>query len=156
MSSKSCNAVLAKSRAMYGKCLKDEDYRQLVECKTVPEVAAYLKARTCYSKALTGLIETETHRGQLEPLLREEVYHDIFALSRYTSDNALAVADFVTSKLDIEQIVHCLMLLNIGRPEEYTYSSPLSLDRYTAVSFRKLAAVRSYDDLLNALYHTKF
>ena len=156
MSSKSCNAVLAKSRAMYGKCLKDEDYRQLVECKTVPEVAAYLKSRTCYSKALTGLIETEIHRGQLEPLLRQEVYHDIFALSRYTTDNAIAVADFVTSKLDIEQIVHCLMLLNIGRPEEYSLVSPLLLDRYTSVSFRKLAAVRSYDDLINALYRTRY
>ena len=56
MPSKSCNAVLAKSRAMYGRCLKEDDYRQLVECKTVSEVAAYLKSRTCYGKALTGMI----------------------------------------------------------------------------------------------------
>ncbi len=156
MSSKACNAVLAKSRAMYGKCLKDQDYKQLVECRTVPEVASYLKTRTCYSKALTGLVETDIHRGQLEPLLRQDIYLDIFALSRYTTDNALAVSDFVTSKLDIEQIVRCLMMLNIGKPEEYALSMPLSLDHFTAVSFKKLAAARSYDDLLSALQHTKY
>lgn len=156
MSSKSCNAVLAKSRAMYGKCLKEQDYRQLVDCRSVSEVASYLKAHTCYSRALTGLNETETHRGQLEPLLRQEVYLDIFALSRYTSDNALAVTDFVTSKLDIEQIVRFLMMLNIGKPEEYALSMPLSLDKFTPISFRSLAAVRSYDDLLSVVQRTKY
>lgn len=156
MPSRSCNAVLAKSRAMYGKCLKDQDYRQLVDCRSVSEVAGYLKTRTCYSRALTGLNETETHRGQLEPLLRQEVYLDVFALSRYTTDNALAVSDFVTSKLDIEQIVRCLMMLNIGKPEEYALSMPLSLDKFTEISFKDLAAVRSFDDLLGVVQRTKY
>ena len=156
MSSKSWNAVLAKSRAMYGKCLKDQDYQQLIDCKTVAELAGYLKTRTCYARALSGLTESEVHRGQIEPLLRQEIYLNIFSLSRYTTNNALAVADFVTSKLDIEQIVRCLMLLNIGKPEDFVLSVPFSLDSYTAVSFKKLAAVRSYDDLLLALEHTRY
>ncbi len=156
MSSGSCNAVLAKSRAKYGKSLKEEDYRQLVECRTVPEVAAYLKTRTCYSGALTGLIESEIHRGQLEPLLRQEVYLDIFSLSRYTTDNAVSVSDFVTAKLDIEQIVRCLMMMNIGKSEDFALSVPLSLDKYSAVSLKQLAQVRSYDDLLSALARTRY
>ncbi len=156
MPSKSCNAVLAKSRAMYGKCLKDSDYRQLVECRSVPELASYLKTRTCYAKVLTGMIESEIHRGQLEPLLRQDIYNDIFALSRYSTDEAMAVADFVTAKLDIEQIVRCMMMLNLGRSEDFALSVPLSLDSYTAVSFKKLAAVRSFDDLMNALQHTGY
>lgn len=156
MPSKSSTAVLAKSRAMYGRCLKDEDYRQLVECKTVPEVAAYLKTRTCYSQVLTGLIESEIHRGQLEPLLRQDLYADVLSLSRYTTDNALAVTNFVTSKLDIEQIIHCLIMMNIGKSEEFALSVPLSLDSFTSISLKQLAAARSYDDLLNALRHTKY
>lgn len=156
MPSKSCNAVLAKSRAMYGRCLKEDDYRQLVECKTVSEVAAYLKSRTCYGKALTGMIETEIHRGQLEPLLRQELYADVLALSRYTTDNALAVTDFVTARLDIEQIVHCMIMLNIGKAEDFALSIPLMLDPFTSISLKQLAAVRSYDDLLNVLQHTRY
>lgn len=156
MSSKSSNAILAKARAMYGKCLKEEDYRQLAECKSVPEVSSYLKTRTSYAKTLRGMVENEIHRGQLEPLLRQEVYLDVFALSRYSTDNAIAVADFVLSRLEINQIVRCLMLLNIHRSEDFAYSVPLSLDQFTAVSFKKLAAVRSYDELMDALRHTKY
>lgn len=156
MSSKSCNAVLAKSRAMYGKCLKDQDYQQIADCKTVPELASYLKTRTCYSRALAGLVENEIHRGQLEPLLRQEVYLDLIALSRYSTDDALAVSDFVISRLDIEQIVRCLMMMNIGRSEEFALSVPLSLDHFTPVSFKKLAAARSFDDVLSVVEHTKY
>lgn len=156
MSSKSCNAVLAKSRAMYGKCLKDQDYQQIVDCKTVPELAAFLKTRTCYSRALTGIVENEIHRGQLELLIRQEVYLDLFALSRYSTDDALAVSDFVISRLDIEQIVRCLMMMNIGRSEEFALSVPLSLDHFTPVSFKKLAAARSFDEVLSAVEHTRF
>ena len=156
MPSKSCNAVLAKSRAMYGRCLKEEDYRQLVECKTVPEVAGYLKTHTCYTKALTGLLENQIHRGQLEPLLRTEVYADVLALSRYTTDNALAVVEFVTARLDIEHIVHCLIMMNIGKAEEFALSVPLTLDPYTGISLKQMAAVRTFDDLLTVLQHTKY
>ena len=97
MPSKSSNAVLAKSRAMYGKSLKEDDYRQLIECKTVPEIASYLKTRTRYSKALTGMVENEIHRGQLEPLLRQDVYSDVYALSRYAAENGASVTSFVTA-----------------------------------------------------------
>ena len=156
MSSKSSNAVLAKARAMYGRCLKDQDYRQLAECRTVPEIASYLKTRTSYGKALTGLVEGEVHRGQLEVLIRQNIYLDIYALSRYTSDKSLAFSDFIASKLEIEQIIRFLMLLNIGKPEEYAYSMPLSLDKYANISFGEMAKARSYEDLLSSMHGTKY
>lgn len=156
MSSKSSNAVLAKARAMYGRCLKDQDYRQLAECRTVPEIASYLKARTSYGSALAGSVEGEIHRSQLELLLRQNLYLDIYALSRYTSDKSLAFSDYITSKLEIEQIIRFLMLLNNGKPEEYAYTMPLSLDKFTAISFGQISKARSYEDLLFSLKGTKY
>ena len=127
MSSQSANAILAKARAMYGKCLKEADYQGLLNCKSVTEIAAYLKQRTAYSSAISGMNENEIHRGQLETKLRQELYFDLFALSRYAHEDTLAFSDFVISKMEIEQIIKCLMLVNIGKPEEYVYSMPLSL-----------------------------
>ena len=60
MSSQSSNAILAKARAMYGKSLKESDYDNLIECKSVAELAAYLKQRTNYAAVMSGLNETET------------------------------------------------------------------------------------------------
>ena len=154
MSSQSSNAILAKARAMYGKCLKDTDYQNLMDCKTVAEIAAYLKQRTNYASVMSGLNETEIHRGQLEPVLRQNIYFDVFALSRYAREDTLAFSDFIIAKMEIEQIIRCLMLVNIGKAEEYVYSMPLSLDKFSKISLKALASVRSYDDMMSAMKGT--
>ncbi len=156
MSSMASNAILAKARAMYGKCLTDSDYRQLMDCRSVPEVAGYLKTRTSYGSALTGLDENSIHRGQLEPLLRQNLYFDVFALSRYAKDKALLFTGFIISEMEIEQIIRCLTLVNLGRAEEYVYSMPLSMDQYAKISFKELASVRSYDDMMEMLSGTVY
>ncbi|MBQ3928746.1 MAG: V-type ATPase subunit [Clostridia bacterium] len=155
-SSKASNAILAKARAMYGKCLTDNDYQQLEECKTVPEVAAYLKTRTSYRSALTGLNENDVHRGQLEPLLKQNLYYDVFALSRYATDNSMIFSDFFISGMEIEQIIRCLTLVNLDKPDEYVYSMPLSLDKFTKISLKELAGVRSYADIEEVLKGSRY
>ena len=139
---------------MYGKCLKDTDYQNLIDCKTVAEIAAYLKQRTNYASVMSGLNETEIHRGQLEPVLRQNIYFDVFALSRYALEDTLAFSDFIIAKMEIEQIIRCLMLVNIGKAEEYVYSMPLSLDKFSKISLKALASVRSYDDMMSAMKGT--
>ncbi len=156
MSSQSSNAILAKARAMYGKSLKESDYDNLIECKSVAELAAYLKQRTNYAAVMSGLNETEIHRGQLELVLRQNIYFDVFALSRYALEDTLVFSDFIISKMEIEQIIRCLMMVNIGKAEEYVYAMPLSLDKFANISLKALASVRSYDDMLSALKGSRY
>ena len=104
MSDMASNAILAKARAMYGKCLTEHDYKQLMDCRNVSEVASYLKSRTNYKTVLAGMNENEVHRGQLEPILKQNLYYDIYALSRYARDKTLAFSDFIISEMEIEQI----------------------------------------------------
>ena len=156
VSSMASNAILAKARAMYGKSLSETDYKQLMDCRNVSEVAAYLKTRTNYKDALTGLNENEVHRGQLEPILRQTIYYDIFALSRYAMDKSLTFTDFIISQTEIDQIIRCLTLVNIGKPEEYIYTMPSKLAKMTKIDIGKFVQVRSYDDMISALAGTKY
>ena len=156
VSSMSSNAILAKARAMYGKRLTESDYTQLMECRTVSEVASYLKGRTRYGEIFGDINENDIHRGQLEPVLRQSIYTDIFALSRYAEDKSLAFVDFMAAELEIELIVRCLTHINMGRPEEFGLKLPLSMDKYTKTNFAKLAAVRSYDDIFDAVVDSKY
>ncbi len=155
-SSMASNAILAKARAMYGKRLTDADYKQLMDCRNVSEVASYLKNRTSYKSALTGFDENSAHRGQLEPMLKQNIYYDIFALSRYAKDKTLQFSDFVISEMEIEQIMRCLTLLNIGKAEEYVYTIPLSMSKFAKIDLEALTSVRSYDDILEALSGAKY
>ena len=40
------NAVMAKAHAMYGKRLTKENYNDMLNCKSLVELANYLKTRT--------------------------------------------------------------------------------------------------------------
>lgn len=83
LSSMSSNAILAKARTMYGRRLTDKDYEDLLACKTVPEVATYLKNETVYSEILSGLNENDVHRGQLETLLRKKIFYEKVSLAKF-------------------------------------------------------------------------
>ena len=52
----SSNVILAKARAMYGRRLTRANYRELLECRTVGEVASYLKNQTGYGSILAGIL----------------------------------------------------------------------------------------------------
>ena len=43
------NAVLAKARALYGERLRADDYRRLMGCRTMTELAAALKEHPVYA-----------------------------------------------------------------------------------------------------------
>ncbi|WP_195984160.1 V-type ATPase subunit [Clostridium sp. D33t1_170424_F3] len=156
LSNFSSNAILSKARAMYGKRLKKEDYRELLNCKSVSEVAGYLKSHTAYGKILAGVNENEVHRGQLESKLRQKLFEDYASLCRYEISVGEHFAQYLLERSEIEQILHSLMYLGAGMPEEYLFSLPSYLNRHTRIDLYALSHVQSYDDLLDALSHTPY
>ena len=83
MSGYSSNVILAKTRAMYGSCLKKQNYADLLACHSVGEIAAYLKQNTAYAAVLQDINETTIHRRHLEALLKRKLFLDYASLSRY-------------------------------------------------------------------------
>ena len=79
----SSNAILAKSRAMYGRRLTERNYTELLNCHSVNEVANYLKNRTAYADIFEGTTTTDIHRGQLETMLKKRVFDQYASLCRY-------------------------------------------------------------------------
>ena len=156
LSSLASNAILSKARAMYGKRLTKENYRELLNCKSVGEVAGYLKSRTAYNKVLAGINENEVHRGPLAGKLRQKLFEDYASLCRYELSVGEHFADYLLEHSEIEQILHSLMYLGAGNPEEYLFSLPAFLNRHTRIDLYALAHVKTYDDLLNALSHTPY
>lgn len=78
-------AVSAKVRALYGRRMSGEDYRQLMAKKTVPEAAAFLQAHPGYRDRLAGLSTGTIHREALENALRGayvDEYRRIFSFMR--------------------------------------------------------------------------
>ncbi|OCM99889.1 hypothetical protein A7X67_10420 [Clostridium sp. W14A] len=156
LSELSSNVVLSKARAMYGKRLTIQNYNDLLACQSVSEVASYLKSNTVYGKILSGIEESEIHRGQLEAKLRQKLLEDYASLCHYEITVGEHFSQYFIEKNEIEQILHVILLLDAGMPEEYLFNMPSYLTRHTKVDLKSLSKIRSFDDLLRTLSHTEY
>ena len=116
----STKAIVTKARTMYGRRLKKKDYDELLRKTTVSEVAAYLKNYSRHSKTLSSYNENTIHRGQLENLIRREEFDMYIRLCNFEHLHGQnQFYDYILRRMEIEQILYRIMLLNTNRSEEY-------------------------------------
>lgn len=147
----SSNAILAKSRAMYGRRLTERNYTELLNCHSVNEVANYLKNRTAYADIFEGTTTTDIHRGQLETMLKKRVFDQYASLCRYEMSIGQDFYQYFIVRSDIDQIMSCARFLSTGHPGDYLFAMPAFFNQHTKLDLYALAAVNSFESLLAAL-----
>ncbi len=147
----SANAVLSKARAMYGKKITEKNYNELLSCRSVTEIASYLKNRTTYSDVLESINENDVHRGQLEIFIKQKLFYDFASLGRYDLSVGEHFFEYLIARAQIQQIMHSLMLLVSNKPGENVCSLPKLFLHYTKINIDALENVKNYDDFLNVL-----
>ena len=150
------NVILAKARAMYGGRLTPQDLAALLGCRSVGEIAAYLKSNTSYATVLGEVNESSIHRGYLEVLLRRKVRQDYAALCRYDMAGGREMAEYLLRREVADQIVRCLRLIGAGRSEEYFYTMPLSMLGRVSIDLMKMSRATTFDELKEALSGTDY
>ena len=156
MPQSSSNVILAKTRAMYGNCLKAQNFADLLACHSVGEIAAYLKQNTSYATVLQDINEATIHRGHLESLLRRKLFNDYASLSRYDFTVGAHVSDYLIQQGEIQQIERCLRLMSAGRADEIIFSIPLFFASRFRFDYRKMSRAKTYDELLESLEGTPY
>ena len=156
LSNLSSNVVLSKARAMYGKRLTIQNYNDLLACQSVNDVASYLKNKTAYESILSGLEDSEIHRGQLEAKLRQKLLEDYASLCHYEITVGEHFAQYFIQRNEIEQILHAILLLDAGIPQEYIFNMPSYLLHHTRINLRSFSKIKNFDDLLRAVGHTDY
>jgi len=154
------NAISAKARAMFGERLNASDYAALLQKKSVGEIASYLKNSTMFRECLDGINEKSIHRGQLEVLLRTDVFERLAKLIRYADENALHFATAVVMESEIELIMMAVRSFENGvshaERREIIARMPLYAREYTSFDIVKLADVQTYDELVELLEGTVY
>lgn len=156
ISSHSSKAIISKARAKYGRRLLQKDYQNLINCRSVPEIASYLKSQTVYSNILRSIDEKEIHRGRLETLLREKLFCDLDSLCRYKLSSIEHFAQFIISRSFIDQLIHTLMLLNSDKKNRNMVSMPKLLFKHTHIDMHALYLANDYNEVLQVLGNTDY
>lgn len=149
-------ALTAKVHAMYGRKLTQQNYRELIRKQTVSEVASYLKQQTAYSPLLRDVNESLIHRGQLENILRRDLFDEYLKFFHYIVHNEMQFYKFLVMKMEMAEILSCMRLLNAGREEDYIFSLPSFFAKHAEFDLYELAKVKSFDELLRLLVKTPY
>lgn len=149
-------ALTTKLRAMHGKRLTTQNYKELLRKQNVSEIAGYLKQQAVYSDTLRDINENSVHRGQLENVIRRQVFTDYIKALKYIDTNELKFYRFFLNRMEISEILSCIRFLVSGNTGEYFFSLPSYFAEHSKVDLYALAKVKTYDELIALLAKTPY
>lgn len=156
MGSLANNAIITKTKSMYGKYLKAEDYDRMIKLSTVPELVAYLKKHPNYKDILKDVSENTIHRGHLEALIRRNSIEKILKLVKlvYSDDKDFYMLDVI--KQENEVILSVIRMMINDDHEDISGRLPFFYDVKTHIDYKKMLKIKDYDDLLGAVKGTDY
>ncbi len=150
------NAILAKTRAKYGRRLTPKNYRDMVQLGSVADVAVYLKNYTRFSDSLSGLQEAAVHRGNLEKLLFASNIADIKSLCHFERSVGEHLFEYVVQSAENDELINFVRLLAASRPEDYLLDLSSTVNGFSHIDFMRLSKVRTFWELVEALSRTRY
>ncbi len=145
------NSVLAKARAMYGHRLTAQNYNELLSCRTVSEVAAYLKAHTDYSSVFEGLTMGALHRRQIESLIQDRLFEQYASLCRYEKFIGDTFYEHFVMKSDVDLLLHAIRRIDRTHPDEFPRRMPEFFSRHSDIDVQALKSVDDIDSFMSTV-----
>lgn len=157
MSLLSYSGVTTKVRAMNGKLMKPEDYKQLIAVSSVQEFISFLKLRNAYESIFAGVNIEELHRGDVEKLLTKGIFQDFSRIYRFSNSSQREFLTIHFMRYELQMIKSCLRMVFDKRNPE------LNLDlfqsfflKHSKMDLSKMAASSTIGELVESLKGTEF
>ena len=146
-----------ESGTMEAKLLTPEQFADIANLRSVPDIADYLRKNTAYAEVLDTLTEDQIHRGNIEKVLVQSLYHDYTKIYRFCGQSQREFMKLIMKGYEIELINYCLRIVinHYKKPFDLNYKSAF-FDRYSQISIEKLIHSRTTDELIENLKGTEY
>ncbi len=150
------NAIMTKAKSMFGNRLKAENYQLLLQKNNIPEVSAYLKNETYFHSSLNGINDKAVHRGQLELLIKSNLFDRFSRLMRYASNDSSDFYRFAIIESEIIQLLAIVRSFMANDSTSYIAAMPTYMEDHMCFDLTKLGKANDFSALLEALKDTKY
>lgn len=144
-------AVNAKVSSMFGKFLKDEDYKNLIALKSSSEIAKYLKDNTAYGEFFKDRDTSKMHRDDIEKCLKEGIGYSIDKLINYFTNDYRDFFKRFYARYEIYDLKSIARTIQVDRDYSQIKNSMIFAGRYRHIDKDSLIQARSVSDLIHAL-----
>ena len=151
------SGIVTKVRAMEARLLTPAQFEEIAALGSVSQLVEYLKAGTAYSYVLDMLDDNQLHRGNIEKILVQSLYHDYTKIYRFCGQKQRRFLRLYIKTYEIDLINYCLRIVinRYGKPFDLNYKKAF-FDRYSQISIEKLITSRTTDELIENLKDTEY
>lgn len=156
ISSLASNALLTKSRAMNSYALTSEDYHSLANCRSLNEVAGYLKSNTVYEQAVDVLFGSDIYRSRLEAEIIKFNNTRIAQLASFEKAIGQKLHEIIYLDYDIALILNSANHLDTNEVGDYSRLTPRAYFRFSQLKPDALETATSFEEFYEALSDTQY
>lgn len=147
-------ALNTKIRVLEGRLLKKDDYRNLLNKKSVPEITAYLKNETHYNEVLHEVNENSIHRSKLENFVKDAQVKDIDKIVHFFIDDYKEFLVTILVKYEIEDLKVVLRAIKTGDTSSIDKDSLVHIGVHSNLKKDTLLQSKSISDFIRCLKDT--
>lgn len=153
----SYSAINTKLKAIMGKMLTKEDFKQLRNLSSVPDIFDYLYKNTYYKMSLESLAGTEeVHRRRFELNLKKSIVNDFQIIDRFLVGDRREFFRHLFSKYEVQDLKMLLRTILIEHDEAYFQESLIYLPTNEDIDLEQVMNIDSYQDLLDMFVDTTY
>ncbi|HIX60255.1 MAG TPA: V-type ATPase subunit [Candidatus Blautia gallistercoris] len=147
----SYSGLSTKIRAMSSKLTTPEQFEEIAQLESVPQVVAYLKKCPEYRKIWADLDESSLHRGQVERLLQKSIFQDFTKIYYFANREQRKFLDLYSARYEIRAIKECLRTIFDRRDIELDISQYREFfRRHSRLDVDQLQTCTTLDELIQA------
>ncbi len=150
------NATVAKIRALHGKMLTHENYREMLTKRSVPEITEYLSSTPRFRSTLKDIDPMTVHRGFLETLIEKDNFDTYIRLCQFQHLDKVPFFDFLIEKTEIDCILMLINSMNTGVDRSYLNDLPGYIIKHTKLDLLELSRANDFGELMKLLRGTRF
>ena len=154
----SYSGISAKIRAMQSKLTTEEQFQEILQLSSVPQVITYLKHTKEYEEAWASLDENTLHRGQIEKLLKASVFNNFSRIYQFSNPEQRKFLDLYSKRYEIRVLKEIMTDLFDHRNTDPVDVTPYRnfFRKHSNMDLDRLIACTSMEEFITALKGNEF
>lgn len=149
------SAVNTKIRALEAEFLTKKDFKSLLEQKSVPDIAKYLKNNTAYRELLENVDVNQLHRRALENLIKQQLLFNIEKITHYFNGDYKKFINTLYAKYEISELKEITRAIH-NKEDLKPYRNEVFIGKYSKVDEEKVFNAKYIRDVILGFEGTAF
>ena len=146
--------TITKIRAIYGKMIKKDEYKNILSCSNIKEFVDLIQNRILYKEILEVLDRNNLNIDKVEKFIKNKALLNYARIYKLIKENK--ILNHLIRYFEIDEILRITTLIEENRTKIYVVDLPTYLALKCKINIFEFSKIENFEELLNVLKNTKY